>query len=731
MIAVLRRELRSFYATMSTWVLTACLLLAFAGLTVFYQLLYGSTSVAYTLNGMCLCYGLALPLLVGKAALRARRAGADILLASLPLRTGELLLGRYLAALAVATLPLIAFLPIPLLLSPFGAISLSSAYVACLGLFLFLVSMTAICTFLSALPTRHPTLLGIGAAVLLFLLTLWKEPFSSIPVLRGILEGINPYLCAKKLFLGYLDLSALLWMLSVTAFFLVLTRLCLRKPRMWGNRRRALLSSAVAAGVLALLITLNALLALLPFSVRNLRVDGTDFFTLSAKTLDFLDTIEADVKIYWFVDGGELSADRDLHTYLLRYVSASPRLTLEILDPDDAEDFQQTHSAITPEDMTLVVEGPERYRQIAVEEMTYYENAQLGLTLSAAEYQYSLLAYQSGDTQNEYYTYGQYLTLYSAYTKAYFDGNAVLSRAARFVAAETIPYVGVFSADKATMPDTALLSMMEEYGYGLRGVPKLSEIPAECDLLVLIAPKTDLSESEAAGLRAYLAGGGRLLLATAPGGADHPNLRAVLAEYGLSAPTGLHIVCEDDPNYFVYGEGYAYPYYIWSHLASHAITTGFDAELLTISAHAITLRPIDGVRQTPLLYTSSKGFVVEYASEGSSGKPSEDRDKYLTAVLAEKGDSALLWIASTGTLSDFANVQSKGGNYLWLHNAMDYLMDISTETLPITGELMPTDVLRVKVGVLAAFCVIGALVPIGVLAAGGVRLRLRKKRSLS
>ncbi|MBQ5662391.1 MAG: hypothetical protein IIV17_05040, partial [Clostridia bacterium] len=176
---------------------------------------------------------------------------------------------------------------------------------------------------------------------------------------------------------------------------------------------------------------------------------------------------------------------------------------------------------------------------------------------------------------------------------------------------------------------------------------------------------------------------------------------------------------------------YAYPYYIWSHLASHAITTGFDAELLTISAHAITLRPIDGVRQTPLLYTSSKGFVVEYASEGSSGKPSEDRDKYLTAVLAEKGDSALLWIASTGTLSDFANVQSKGGNYLWLHNAMDYLMDISTETLPITGELMPTDVLRVKVGVLAAFCVIGALVPIGVLAAGGVRLRLRKKRSLS
>ncbi|MBQ5892898.1 MAG: hypothetical protein IIW78_01445, partial [Clostridia bacterium] len=125
MIAVLRRELRSFYATMSTWVLTACLGLAFAGLTVFYQLLYGSTSVAYTLNGMCLCYGLALPLLVGKAALRARRAGADILLASLPLRTGELLLGRYLAALAVATLPLIAFLPVPLLLSPFGAISLS------------------------------------------------------------------------------------------------------------------------------------------------------------------------------------------------------------------------------------------------------------------------------------------------------------------------------------------------------------------------------------------------------------------------------------------------------------------------------------------------------------------------------------------------------------------------------------------------------------------------------
>ena len=94
MIAVLRRELRSFYATMSTWVVTACLLLAFAVLTVIYQLLYGSTSVAYTLDGMCIAYGIALPLLTGKAALRARRGGADLLIASLPMRPGELLLGR-------------------------------------------------------------------------------------------------------------------------------------------------------------------------------------------------------------------------------------------------------------------------------------------------------------------------------------------------------------------------------------------------------------------------------------------------------------------------------------------------------------------------------------------------------------------------------------------------------------------------------------------------------------
>ena len=731
MIAVLRRELRSFYATMSTWVVTACLLLAFAVLTVIYQLLYGSTSVAYTLDGMCIAYGIALPLLTGKAALRARRGGADLLTCSLPLRPGELLLGRYLATLTVAALPLAVFLPVPLLLSPFGEISLSTAYVACLGLLLFLLSMTAICSFLSALPTRYPTLLGLGAAVLLFLLALWKAPFASVPVLRGILEGLNPYLTAADLFVGYLELPAILWPLSVTAFFLLLTRLCLCKPRTWKTQGRVGLSAAVAAGALALLITLNALLSLLPFSARSLRVSGDGFLSLSAQTLEFLDALEADVKLYWFVDGGELSADRDLHTYLLRYVSASPRLTLEILDPDDTEEFQKTHSAITPTDMTLVVEGPERYRQLSVEEMTYYQNAQLGLTLSAAEFQYSLLAYQSGDTQNAYYTYGQYLTLYAAYTQAYFDGNAVLSRAVRFVAAETIPYVGVFSAEKATMPDTALLSMMEEYGYGLRGVSELSEIPEECDLLLLLAPKEDLTGAEADGLRAYLAQGGRLLLATAPGGTDHPKLRAVLAEYGLCAPTGLHIVCEDDPNYFVYGEGFAYPYYIWSHIAPHAITGGFDAELLTISAHAITVEDVAGVRQTPLLYTSSKGFVVEYANEGSSGVPSESRDKYLTGVLAEKGESALLWISSTGTLSDFANVQSQGGNHLWLHNAMDYLMGISTETLPITGELMPTSLLRVKIGAFAVFCVVGALVPIGVLTAGGVRLRLRKKRSLS
>lgn len=734
MLAVWKRELRSFFSSMTAYVLLAVLTLAAVIFAAVYNLLYASATLAYPISAMRILFCICIPFLTAQAVTRERARGTDLLLASLPLRTGEILLGKYFAVMTVLLLPLAGLALLPLLLLGLGEIALGSAYVAWLGLLLFVAAISAVCFFLASLTQRVwlARLLGLGAGGLFFLLGLWEKPFPSVPALRALLEGINPYVCIGELLSGFFDLSALLALLSVTVLFLILARLAWRKPARFPKKRRVLLSSAVGAGALAILLLCNVALSFLPFSVRTLRADRSDVFTVCADTLEELSALEEDVTLYWFVEGGERSADKDVYSYLLNYVNASSHLRLEILDSNDPGDFAKRHSAASMEDMTLVVEGPERYQEISVAlDLTYYQNSMLGLTLSAVEYQTSLLAYQSGNKDHGYYAYGQYLSQpeIAVYTQAYFDGNATITRAVRFVAAEEVPYVGIWSGKNASLPETSFLSMMQEYGYGVSAVPDLTKISEVCDLLIIYSPTEDLTQEEAEGLRQYLSNGGKLLLSTSPGGAERANLMSVLAEFGLSPVEGLHIVAEGDPNYFVYGEDFAYPYYIWAHIAQHAVSASFASEFLVLNGHAIETESRDGVTVTPLLYTSSKGYIVTYPDKNSSGVPSEQTDKHVMGALAERGDSAVLWIASSGALSDYANVQSQGGNYTLLHSCMDYLMGISTETLSIEGRLMTTPALRVTVGNLTVFCLIGLAIPVGILTFGALHCKKRRRQS--
>lgn len=733
MIAILRKELRSLFASVMTWGITTAMLFFALLFTAIYNLLYGSSAFSYPVSAMRLVFCVCVPLLAAHLVTRERQKRTDLFLFSLPLRRIDILLGKYFALLAVCLIPILAMAVLPMILGAFGPVDLGTAYAAILGLFLFVCALSAICLFLSALvkKTWLAWLIGWGVGAFFYLLSIWAYPLFTVPVLGDVVAWLSIYTSAASLCGGFLDFAALLRLVTFALFFMLLFGLAIRRPRAFARKQRAILSSAVGAGALAVLLAVNLLFGLLPFRAQNLRVVKDQTFAVEGATQDYLDTLTEDVVIYWFVEGGERNADKDLYTYFLNYTDASAHLHLQILDPvEDAEEFAKRHSAITPENGMLVVEGPERYRQLSINELTYYQNSMLGLTLSSLEYQMSILAFQSGKTDHAYYQYGQYLTAYAAYTQVYFDANATISRAVDFVTQKDVPYVGIWSdPESATIPESSLLSMMELYSYGFRGVSDLSNVPKECDLLLLYAPKEDLSESEAAGLRTYLANGGKMLLATAPGGAEHERLLSILAEYGLDTREGLHIVAEEDPDYFVWGEDFAYPNYIWAHQKHHAITVQLDSEFLILSGHVLTTTETPGVTHTNLLYTSNKGYVVDYPDKNSGGVPSSDRDSYSMGVLAEKGDSAIVWIASTGALSDYANVQSEGGNYAWLHACMDYLMGISTQTLPIPAALMSTQALTVTVGNFAIFCVLGALISILPLTVGIARRYVRKKRS--
>lgn len=107
-----------------------------------------------------------------------REAGTQVLLNTSPLRDWEIVLGKFLSALALLTGITLATLYMPLLIVVNGKVSLAQILVGYLGLVLLGAAVLAIGMFASALTRRQLVAAIIGAVITGTLLLLW--PLSQV-----------------------------------------------------------------------------------------------------------------------------------------------------------------------------------------------------------------------------------------------------------------------------------------------------------------------------------------------------------------------------------------------------------------------------------------------------------------------------------------------------------------------------------------------------------------------
>ncbi len=181
MIAVFKRELRSFFAT----TLGAVFVAGFAFLLgIFACSLHFSSRMngfEYTLYNACFSLFLLIPLLTMRSVAEERRQKTDQLLFSLPLSSAKIVLGKYLAMLAVLALPLVVAAVIPLVMELYGQVNLALAYASLLGFFLLGAALTALGLWISSL-TENPLLSAVSS----FLVMLCTYFMGS---LSGLLNG--------------------------------------------------------------------------------------------------------------------------------------------------------------------------------------------------------------------------------------------------------------------------------------------------------------------------------------------------------------------------------------------------------------------------------------------------------------------------------------------------------------------------------------------------------------
>ena len=169
MIAVFQKELNSYFKGMMGYLFTAFVLL-FAGIyTMAYNLSGYYANFEYVLDAISFIYLIAVPIITMRSVAEEKRSKTDQLLYSLPISLTNVIVGKYLAIVAVLLVPTAILATYPLILSQFGAVQLSTAYSALIGFFLLGACLLSIGLFISSVTESQVTAAVVTLVAMLLL----------------------------------------------------------------------------------------------------------------------------------------------------------------------------------------------------------------------------------------------------------------------------------------------------------------------------------------------------------------------------------------------------------------------------------------------------------------------------------------------------------------------------------------------------------------------------------
>lgn len=180
MLAIYKRELRSYFQSMIGCVFIA-FLAAFAGIYFMaYNLNAGYPYFSYTLSGVLIVFLVGIPLITMKSFSEERKNKTDQLLLTAPVSLGKVVLGKYFAMVSVLAVPNLIFCLFPLIIKMQGTAYLKVDYISIAVFFLLGCVYIAIGMFLSSL-TESQIIAFITAFGVLLVLYLWDGILSFLP----------------------------------------------------------------------------------------------------------------------------------------------------------------------------------------------------------------------------------------------------------------------------------------------------------------------------------------------------------------------------------------------------------------------------------------------------------------------------------------------------------------------------------------------------------------------
>lgn len=167
MTAVFKHELSNYFHSMTAYIFGA-FLLAFVGIgAMIYNIQQAVANFEYVLSFVSLVFVVIIPVLTMRVIAEERKQKTDQLLYSLPITTTQVVLGKYLALLVIYLIPLCIVAVYPLLFARYGEVYLLTSYGSIGAFFIMGAALIAVGTFLSSLTENQGFAAGIAIAVFL------------------------------------------------------------------------------------------------------------------------------------------------------------------------------------------------------------------------------------------------------------------------------------------------------------------------------------------------------------------------------------------------------------------------------------------------------------------------------------------------------------------------------------------------------------------------------------
>lgn len=211
MLAIYKRELKSYFHSMTGCVFIAFLVMFTGIYFMAYNLNAGYPYFSYTLSGSLIVFLVGIPLLTMRSFSEERKTKTDQLLLTAPVSLTKVVLGKYFAMVTVLAVPNVIFCLFPLLIKLQGTAYLLVDYSSIAVFFLLGCVYLAIGIFMSSL-TESQIIAFISTFGILLLLYLWDGILSFLP--SSAFSGMIGILLILTLIVVYIYHMTKNWMLA-------------------------------------------------------------------------------------------------------------------------------------------------------------------------------------------------------------------------------------------------------------------------------------------------------------------------------------------------------------------------------------------------------------------------------------------------------------------------------------------------------------------------------------